>query len=83
MTDNQRSDPQTTAMGRVRRALDAPDSLMGGEAAVMRTTDVAALLGAIDGAYSILCSGNPTHSARESNARNLLRLAGAKMKDRT
>ena len=37
------------------------------------------LKAAIDEAYTILCSGNPPCSAREANARNVLRQAGAKI----
>jgi cell division protein FtsB len=32
---------------------------------------------AINEAYRIMCSGKPPHSARETNARRVLRLAGA------
>lgn len=41
------------------------------------------LLAAINEAYRIMCSGKPPHSAREVNARRVLRLAGAKLKEET
>ena len=66
-----------SVMSRVRKALEVPDSLVGAKAAVVCTADAATLLEAIDAAYSILCSGKPPHSPRETRARRLLRLVGA------
>lgn len=44
--------------------------------------EVKRLREAIEGAYCILCNGNPPHSARESNARRVLRQALGNQDDR-
>lgn len=41
--------------------------------------ELARLRAAINEAYRIMCSGTPPHSAREVNARRVLRLAGARV----
>jgi len=38
---------------------------------------------AINEAYRIMCSGKPPHSARETNARRVLRLAGVTVKEQS
>jgi hypothetical protein len=43
--------------------------------------DIERLQTAINEAYRIMCSGKPPHSARETNARRVLRLAGVTVKD--
>lgn len=49
------------------------------EADAMLMARLSRLEAALNQAYTILCSGNPPWSAREANARNRLRDAGARI----
>lgn len=46
-------------------------------------TEIDRLQTAINEAYRIMCSGTPPHSARETNARRVLRLAGVTAKEQS
>lgn len=54
----------------------APDSCSA-------VAEIQRLQTAINEAYRIMCSGKPPHSARETNARRVLRLAGVTEKEQS
>lgn len=48
-----------------------------------QAAEIERLQTAINEAYRIMCSGTPPHSARETNARRVLRLAGVAVKEQS